>query len=210
MTLRLADPAHRQDLVVFVERALRMDEAAVIRLRTRNDGLVGVWVSTGLGVLAGRVVAGGVRPADLSCGADLLLRGLRGATGSTDIDPGPPMHSGWRGALPPEAGFVHLDDVPAHVVGELARSGAELARQHRGPVGPAASLLDQEVLQVNSGATGVAVPMRCVLALAAMGFLPEPAGAGDVVRVRALPGWLRLDARFGSVFRRRGDPALLL
>jgi hypothetical protein len=28
--------------------------------------------------------------------------------------------------------------------------------------------------------------------------------------VRILPTWLRLDARFGSVYRRRGDPALLL
>jgi hypothetical protein len=34
--------------------------------------------------------------------------------------------------------------------------------------------------------------------------------ADEVVRVRVLPGWLRIDARFGSVFRRRGDPVLLL
>lgn len=33
-----------------------------------------------------------------------------------------------------------------------------------------------------------------------------PTGDGDVVWVRALPAWLRIDARFGSVFRRRGDP----
>jgi hypothetical protein len=25
-----------------------------------------------------------------------------------------------------------------------------------------------------------------------------------------LPRWLRVDARFGSVYRRRGDPALVL
>jgi hypothetical protein len=30
------------------------------------------------------------------------------------------------------------------------------------------------------------------------------------VRVRVLPAWLRIDARFGSVYRRRGDPALVL
>lgn len=210
MTLRLAEAAQRQDLAVFVERALRLDDAAVIRLRTRADGRVWVWVVTGLGVLAGRVVAGSVYPADLSCGADTLLRGLRSPDGPDHIDPGLPMDSGWRGTLPPETGFAHLDDVPVSVVVDLARSGSDLARQHSGPLGPPASLLDQDVLQVSSGGIGVAVPMRCVLAMAAMGFLPEAAAGGDVIRVRALPGWLRLDARFGSVFCRRGDPALLL
>jgi hypothetical protein len=37
-----------------------------------------------------------------------------------------------------------------------------------------------------------------------------PGAAEDVVRVRVLPAWLRIDARFGSVFRRRGDPAAVL
>jgi hypothetical protein len=58
--------------------------------------------------------------------------------------------------------------------------------------------------------------MRCVLALAAMRFLPDiaseaaPGVTEDIVRVRVLPAWLRIDARFGSVFRRRGDPATVL
>ena len=55
--------------------------------------------------------------------------------------------------------------------------------------------------------------MRCVFALTAMGFLPnDPSAlpADEIVRVRALPAWLRIDARFGSVYRRRGDPALVL
>jgi hypothetical protein len=59
----------------------------------------------------------------------------------------------------------------------------------------------------------VGVPMRCVFALTAMGFLPqssEAVDADEIVRVRALPAWLRIDARFGSVYRRRGDPALVL
>ena len=53
-----------------------------------------------------------------------------------------------------------------------------------------------------------------------MGFLPQSSAAGEfdpdtvsadeIVRVRALPAWLRIDARFGSVYRRRGDPALVL
>jgi len=65
--------------------------------------------------------------------------------------------------------------------------------------------------------------MRCVFALTAMAFLPQSSAGGqgmgldpdsvaadEIVRVRALPAWLRVDARFGSVYRRRGDPALVL
>jgi hypothetical protein len=56
-----------------------------------------------------------------------------------------------------------------------------------------------------------------------MGFLPQSTAAGEemgldpgtvaadeIVRVRVLPAWLRIDARFGSVYRRRGDPVLVL
>ena len=206
--LDIPDAAHRGDLAVFAERALRLDGAAVIRLRLRHDGLIGAWVSTGLDVLAARVVVGSLAPADVTCSAEALLRGLESADESGRIDPGYPMDSAWRGALPPETGFTHVDDVPADVVADVARQGAELAREHAGPQGPPTSLLNQDVLQVSSPADSVAVPMRCVMALTAMGFMPG--AEGEVIRVRALPGWLRIDARFGSVFRRRGDPLVML
>lgn len=212
----ITDAGHRNDLCVFAERARRLDDAAVIRLRTRTDHLIGAWVATGFDVLAARVVAGRIRPADLSCAADRLAAAIGAADGSGFIDPGYPMDSGWRGVLPPESGFIHLDDVPVSELVELARRGADLARDHGSAHGPPASLLDQEVLRVGAGSAAVGVPMRCVLALAAMRFLPEiapeisPGSAPDIVRVRALPAWLRIDARFGSVFRRRGDAAVVL
>lgn len=205
--LCIPDAAQRRDVAVFVERALRLDEAAVIRLRTRADGLVGAWVATGFDVLAGRVVAGSLRPADFTCAADQLSRALGDVDESGCLDGGFPMDSAWRALLPPETGFVHVDDVPAAVLADLSRQGADLAREHAGPQGPPPSLLDQEVLHVSSGADSVAVPMRCVMAIAAMGFMPD--AEGEVVRVRMMPSWLRIDARFGSVFRRRGDPPLL-
>jgi hypothetical protein len=46
-----------------------------------------------------------------------------------------------------------------------------------------------------------------------MGFLPQSRDAIDaseMIRVRTLPAWLRLDARFGSVYRRRGEAAVVL
>ncbi|HYY01209.1 MAG TPA: hypothetical protein VE908_16955, partial [Mycobacterium sp.] len=103
--------------------------------------------------------------------------------------------------------------VPARLMLDLAQRGAQLAKEHGSAQGPPVSLLDQEVIQVSSAEDSVGVPMRCVFALTAMGFLPqssEAVAADEIVRVRVLPAWLRIDARFGSVYRRRGDPVLLL
>lgn len=209
--------AQRRDLAAFVDRAIRLDDAAVIRLRARAGGLLTAWVATGFDVLAGRVVAGTVRPDDVSVGAHELQQGLSAMDGSGPesgyVDLGFPMDSAWRGALPPQSGFAHVEDVPAGVMLDLAQRGARLAKEHASAHGPPVSLLDQEVVRVSSAGASVGVPMRCVFALTAMGFLPPSAhdvDAGEVVRVRLLPAWLRLDARFGSVYRRRGDPALVL
>lgn len=207
-SLCIPDPEQRGDLLAFVDRVLRLDDAAVIRLRTRAGGFISAWAATGFDVLAVRAVEGGVQPADSTCGASILRTGLLSPDESGRCDAGYSMDSSWRTALPPDGGFTHLDDVPAAALIDLTRQGAELAREHAGPQGPPASLLDQDVLEVSSGDESVAVPMRCVMALAAMGFI---SGAeGEVVRVRFHPAWLRIDARFGSVFRRRGDPVLLL
>jgi hypothetical protein len=54
---------------------LRLDDAAVVRLRERAGGLVVAWVATGFDVLASRVVVRRIRPADLCAGADALRRG---------------------------------------------------------------------------------------------------------------------------------------
>ncbi|MCZ0729879.1 hypothetical protein [Mycolicibacterium iranicum] len=212
--------AHREDLATFTERALRLDEAGVIRLRERPDGMIVAWVATGFDVLASRVVAGRINPADLCAGADALQPALRAMAADGYVDPGFAMDSAWRGALPPETGFVHLDDVPARVVLDLAQRGMSLAKEHSSAHGPPASLLDQEVVAVTSEDHSVGIPMRCVFALTAMGFLPQPpsldrfdpesVSADEVVRVRATSAWLRVDARFGTVYRRRGDPAVVL
>lgn len=211
--LWLRHAAHRGDLATFVEHAMRLDDAAVIRLRARSAGLLTAWVATGFDVLASRVVVGEVRPDDLSAAADALARGLSAVDASGYVDPGFAMDSAWRGALPPESGFTHLDDVPAGVMLDLAQRGARLAKEHGSSHGPPVSLLDQEVIRVSSADVSVGLPMRCVFALTAMGFLPrspDAIGPDEIVRVRVLPSWLRVDAKFGSVYRRRGHPALVL
>ncbi|WP_430333246.1 hypothetical protein [Rhodococcus sp. ACT016] len=214
--LTVPAPADRADLATFVGCAVRLDESAVIRLRRRGDGRVSVWAPTGFDALAMRVVVGDVRPRDTTAAGDVLARALADRAGGPEIDPGFAMDSAWRGALPPESGFVHVDDVPARVLLGLAQRGAALAKEHGSAQGPPTSLLEQKVLEVEGGGTEVTVSMRTVFALTGMGFVPladgRPASAdtdldaideNEIVRVRATPTWLRLDARFGSVYARR-------
>ncbi|MGZ8180039.1 hypothetical protein ACXVUM_19100 [Williamsia sp. SKLECPSW1] len=225
----LPDLADRYDLSAFVSRARALDEAAVIRLRRRPDGAVGAWVHTPFDVLATRSVRVGIDDPDVVFDATALQTALRtpaaaheGSTGPAQIDPGFSMPSAWEwGALPPDSGFDHVDDVPARTVVGLSRDGAEVARTEGGPQGPPPSLLDQTVLEVSAvqpSGGGVEIPMRAVFAVTAMGFVIDGSGrmvtattpvdaidADEPVRVRASSTWVRLDARFGSVcFRRAG------
>lgn len=199
--LWLPDGAARANLGAFAERARRLDDAVVIRLRQRSPEVLVAWAATGFDVLASRVVQGGVRPADICAGADELSRGLSAADPSGLVDPGFPMDSAWRGVLPPDSGFVHVDDVPARAILDLADRGAEVSKEQSAQ-GPPVSLLDQEVIHVSGAGITVGIPMRCVFALTAMGFvnIDEP---DDVVRVRTVGAWLRIDARYGSVYRHR-------
>jgi hypothetical protein len=78
-----------------------------------------------------------------------------------------------------------------------------VARENPGPHGtPPASLLDQTVLTVTGDGLEIKVPLRCLFAMAGMGFLGANE-ADEQVRVTATDAWLRIDARYGAVVRRR-------
>ena len=62
--------------------------------------------------------------------------------------------------------------------------------------------MDQAVLTVTGGDLEVKVQMRCLFALSGMGLFDSSID-GDVVRVTATDSWLRLDARYGAVLKRR-------
>ncbi|MTE13311.1 hypothetical protein [Nocardia aurantiaca] len=218
LTLHVPDPAERENLATFISHAIRLDSAAVIRLRRRGDRYVSAWAATGFEALAVRTVVADLGMDDVTVSGDVILAGLHGPDAGTAFDLGYAMDSAWRAALPPEAGFVHVEDVPARMLVELAERGAELAQEHGGRHGPPAALLDQTVLSVSGSGEQVEVPMRVVFALAAMDFIPHGGEKTDsrrisvdeIVRVRAARTWLRLDARYGSVARRRGPVLPLL
>jgi hypothetical protein len=204
--LVVPDRVDRDDLGAFVARSVRLDQQAVVRLRGSDNGgtpVVDAWVSTPFDVLATRSVHGEVRPADVTVSGNELLAALA-IVGGERLDPGPRRDMMWLGALPPPHGWQVVDELPVAVVAGLADRGLEVARRNPGPKGAApTSLLDQHVLTVSGGGFDVKVPMRCLFALSGMGFLTTDGTDADTVRLTATDAWLRLDARYGAVIRRR-------
>ncbi|EGD55582.1 hypothetical protein [Gordonia neofelifaecis] len=212
-------PADRTDVTAFLERARRVDDSGVLRAQQRTDGRVGLWIRTGFDILATRSVFGAVTPSDVVCDIAAMSASV---AGDGPVSLGFALPGAWQGALPPADGFDHLDDVPARELVELARKGADVARTDSGALGPASSLLDQTVIEVRGhgrdgeGSDVAKVSMRAVFALTAMGFVRDAAGheitadspidriaASEPVRVRVSSSWVRVDARFGSVYQRR-------
>ncbi|MGH3874448.1 MAG: hypothetical protein ACRDSR_23595 [Pseudonocardiaceae bacterium] len=199
--LRIPDPVERDDLAAFVARAVRLDGAAIVRLRN-GPGRVHAWVVTPFDTLVTRSVRGVVRPGDLTVGGSDLLAAVAVA-GAAVVDPGRAQDARWRSALPPQQGWREVDQVPAGVLAELADQGAAVARDNSGKRGlPSAALLDQKVITVSGAGLDVKVPLRCLFALSGMGFVGSHAAA-ETVRVSATDSWLRLDARYGAALRRR-------
>ncbi|WP_199430084.1 hypothetical protein [Qaidamihabitans albus] len=200
--LRIPDAADRETLGAFIARAVRMDAQAAVRLRMRSPGILEAWVATPFDVLVTRAVAGEVTPADVTVSGSELLAALTVTPGER-MDPGPARDLLWRSDLPAAGHWRPVDELPVSVVAELADRGVELARENVGPQGtPPASLMDQTVLTVSNGELEIKVPMRCLFALSGMGFV-DASLSGDVVRVTASDSWMRLDARYGAVLRRR-------
>jgi hypothetical protein len=194
--LSVPDADERGDLGAFVARVVRLDPAAAARLRA-GAGTVTAWASTPFDVLATRTVHGHVDPPDVTVSANALLTALAVEKAAT-VDPG--VGGLWPGDLPPDAGWSPVDVVPAAEIDALTERGLAVARENAGPLGPPASLLDQNVLTVSAPAgPTVKVPLRCLFALSGMGFV----GGDGEVRVSATGAWLRLDAHYGAVVRRR-------
>lgn len=209
------DPADRDDLRTLLRRVLRLDEAAVVRFTAAGDGRMRVWTRTPFGALVARVLPGRCPGGDVVCGADHLLTELdllpRGDAAGL-LDPGMPLLSAWQGILPPADGFQSIENVPAQVLLDLTAAGREAAKETAGPAGLPPSLLDQVALTVRSDtASPVGIDMRTVFSLVMCGFIPERAGRapeGEPVRVSERGAWLRIDARYGTVYRRTDDLSL--
>ncbi|OZM71585.1 hypothetical protein CFN78_18825 [Amycolatopsis antarctica] len=200
--LHIPDVADRETLGAFVARVVRLDGMAAVRLRMRGDEVVEAWGTTPFDVLVTRAVHGVVTPRDATVSGNELLAAITVAGGET-MDAGPARDLLWQSELPAAARWRTVEALPAGVVSDLADRGVTVARENVGPQGtPPASLMDQTVLTVSGEDIEVKVPMRCLFALSGMGFL-DSSMTGDVVRVTATDSWMRMDARYGAVVRRR-------
>ncbi len=195
-----ASAADRDDAAAFSGRVARWDTAGPVRLRTDNR-LVRLWATTPFDTLVTRSVPGTVEPRDVTVHAGNLLAGLAVAT-REQVDPGPVVDALWRSQLPPTTGWITVDDLPAKLLLDLADDGVSTAKSRPGPAGGASTtLLDSEVVSVSGAGMRVSVPMRMLFALSGMGF--ALLGPDEKVRVSATDAWMRIDARFGAVVRRR-------
>ena len=200
-TLLVPDPDDRGDLGTFVGRAVRLDPAATVRLKATAGDRVTAWATTPFDVLVTRSVPGSLDPHHVTTPATTLPPALS-VDRAAAVDPG--VGGLWQGTLPPVEGWGVVDCVPAAELEALTERGLVLARENAGPLGPPTSLLDQIVLTVSGeGTAQVKVPLRCLFALSGMGFLGAPESPDETVRVSATSSWLRLDARYGAVVRRR-------
>ncbi len=207
--IRIPEPADRDDLRILLRRLLRLDEASVVRLTRDGEGKLRVWGRTPFGQLVVRTLRGDCPGGDVVAGADHLLTELdvlpRGDSEGL-LDPGMPLLSAWQGILPPTDGFQQVEIIPAQVMLDLTEAGRAAAKESAGPAGLPPSLLDQEALTLRADSDHpLGVDMRSVFSLVMCGFVPEKAGRapeGEPVRVSERGAWLRLDGRYGTVFRR--------
>lgn len=217
-TLRLGGRAEIGDLGSFLERAVRMDAAVLVRLRADPPGrMVSACLRLPFGVLVGRTVR-----AVLTGGADQTVRAADLAANLAN-DPANELTAGgpeglilperhdtrWRGPLPPMSGWRRLDSVPVRDLRRLVAAGVgafQAATERIG--GPpiardaADALLDHEALTVSDRRDTAVLPLRVCHAAWRMGFFGADDDADCAVSIAGR--WARIAAPFGSAYR---DPA---
>lgn len=191
------------DAGAFLARVVRLDPAALVRLRPYGEGdAVALWTWLGIGVLAVRVVPGRVH-ADAVVSAAALLDAL-----GAEVDLPIRRDTEWRGPVP-GTGFRRLDELPPEVVARLAAAGERTFRDavaagtgssRSGARALTEAVLDHVAVAVTGPAGDTAdVPQRAVQALSSLGFVGT-----DPVAVDVTGAWLRLVGTYGAVHLRRG------
>lgn len=210
--LLLNNDNDRTDLSLYLRHLVQLNPSVIIRLQQSGERVL-IWADPGFGSLAVRGVSGRIDGDDRVASADAVLAGLQDAQrrGELSSDVGVRMDSSWYGELPPLADFSHVDEVKSADIVDLAERAQRTASDLPGAVGIPTSLLNQEVIVLNSddgesGTRQLGIRLRSLFTLTSCGFIrmdqkrrvPE----NDVVLVRASKDWIRLDAVYGSVAQR--------
>ncbi|HEV7898010.1 MAG TPA: hypothetical protein VGP31_09230 [Planosporangium sp.] len=193
------------DAGAYLARLVRLDAAALVRLRPAGAGALALWARLPFEVLVTRQVRADLAD-DATVRAADLLRAL--GTGSGEL---PPRHDAqWLWPLPPGTGRV-VERLPAAEVHRIG-AAAEITLREAVAGGVRGRAVGERVLRdalldhvpvvvlADDGAR-VEVPQRLVQAVVRMGFL-GPLAAGGEVRVRAAGGWVGLAGEFGTGWHR--------
>jgi hypothetical protein len=189
------EPESIKDVGVFLARLVRLNPAALVRLKPSGDR-VALWARLPFDVLVTRLVAGSVGSDATFRAGDLLASLPNGPLPDRrDAD--------WRGPLPLTGDLPLIESVPVDVVRSIAASAArtleDAVGRGTGERRVRDAILDHIAITLSDeGHADVAVPTRVVTGLARMGFLGDGA-----VRFRAGRGWLCAQATYGAVWFRR-------
>jgi hypothetical protein len=199
-------PASVADAGAFLARLVRLDPAALVRLRPAGDGAVALWARLPFAVLVTRTVRAHLTEDVTVRAADLLANLDAGCRRS------PTRHdAAWRWPVPSGPGRV-VERLPAAEVRRLGAAAGNTLREAAGGLRGRAvgervlrdALLDHvPVVVTTEDGSRVEVSQRLVQAVVRMGFVgPEiavgPETTDDDVKVRIAVGWVGLAGSFGS------------
>ncbi|MFJ9518709.1 hypothetical protein ACIRPK_10635 [Kitasatospora sp. NPDC101801] len=213
--LPLADVTEAADLAAFLERLLRFDRAAAVRLqivRAEPGPVLAVFGRLPLGssgvlaVRSARLLGEDVAEADLTVSAGQLLESVDEPAATLGL-PAPVTGPAWAGLLPPRSRWERTGVTTAPVVlpelhsavREFKQRTAEIPEHHR-----TRALLDGLADEIWSRPLGAMpeLPLRAAHAAYVVGFLTPDAP----LTAHRSGSWLRLSAPAGSVALRTVVP----
>ncbi len=195
------------DVGAFLARLVRLDPAALVRVRADRPGHFDLWAALPWRVLVARTVPGAVLAG--ATATDVTVRAAEWlARGDGDLSAVPVRDAAWRGALPPSAGTIR-ESIPTAEVRRVATAAeATLRDVASGALGDRAvgqravrdALLDHVPIVVDDGGERIEVSQRLVQAVTRMGFLGNDS---DPVRIRTISSWVGVSAAYGVAWGRR-------
>lgn len=195
--LTFADPGEAAGLAAFLQRLLRWEKNASVRIKA-GAGVVGVFAKPArfevLAVRTGRLLESVELDSTVSAGELLEAVDERAEAVTVPADVTGPA---WAGVLPPRGGWRPLGELPTDAVRAVAGAAVAEFRERAEKLPQrdrrALDALAEEIWSRPLGRTGL--PLRAVHAAHALGFLRGQ----QPTTLLSTTSWLRLRTPYGSV-----------
>ncbi len=204
--IHLSDQSDVSDLISFLERAKKLDQEGLVKLRAFSDVLA-VYVSP---IYSGSLLADGptvlglrtiklAAPHEIDANFEIAAILERLAAVGQDLElalPPVQQRAAWTGVTPPRVGWEPAGEIPQAQITQWAKDGiAEVASALPESIG--SSIAAKVRLQIWGKSVGLAhnFPAAVAFALAGLGFMTQ----GEMVQVYRTKGWVRLSTRHGHV-----------